>query len=145
MPDLRGPRTGTGLLILRVTLGVLFFAHGYQKLVTIGLPEMQVGFMKYHIPFPGVAAIFVTFLELLGGAALVLGLFTRILGLLFAVEMLVAIFAVHITHGLVGPGSVELPLIFCAASAVLALSGAGIASLDRRIGRGRVRVGTLPW
>jgi putative oxidoreductase len=72
-------------------------------------------------------------------------LFTRILGLLFAVEMLVAIFAVHITHGLVGPGSVELPLIFCAASAALALSGGGIASLDQRIGRRRVRVGTLPW
>jgi putative oxidoreductase len=145
MPDLRGPRTETGLLILRVTLGVLFFAHGYQKLVTIGLPEMHVGFMKYHIPVPGVAATFVTFLELVGGIALVLGLFTRILGLIFAIEMLVAIFAVHIKHGLIGPQAVELPLIFGAASVALALSGGGFPSLDRRISRRRVRVGTLPW
>lgn len=143
MTDARVPRIGTGLLILRVVLGVLFFAHGYQKLLITGIPQIHAGFTKFHIPLAGLVAPVVTVLEFLGGIALVIGFLTRIVALFLAIEMVGVVLLVHIKVGLIGPGGAELPLIFGAAAVALALGGSGIVSIDQWIAHRAVRVGVF--
>jgi putative oxidoreductase len=138
--DARVLRTGTGLLILRVILGILFFAHGYQKLITMGIPQIHAAFTKFNIPLPGLVAPLVTVLEFFGGIALVVGFLTRVIALLFAIEMACAVLLVHIKVGLIGPGGAELPLIFGTAAVALVLGGGGILSIDQWISRRAVRV-----
>src|SRR5688572_15316725 len=69
-----------GLFVLRVTLGVIFFAHGGQKVMGWfggpGLDQTVQGFSGMGIPAP--LGYLAAFTELLGGAALILGVFSRI-------------------------------------------------------------------
>ena len=81
-------------------------------------------------------AVVVTLLELLGGLALILGLGTRIVGALLAIDMLVAMFTVHISNGFfVSNGGVELVLILFTAAVSFSLAGAGSLSIDDRLSR----------
>jgi putative oxidoreductase len=73
----------------------------------------------------------VILVEFVGGILLITGLGTRIPAALLAIDMLVAILAVHITHGFFNPMGVEFPLTLLAGCICLALSGGGAASLKR--------------
>ena len=124
-------RVNAALAILRIVLGVVFIAHGAQKLFVYGLGGVAGAFGQMGVPLPGVTGPAIAFLEFFGGIAVVLGLFTQPLALLLAVDMLGAIALVTITKGLIGGYEFELSLLGSALA--LALAGAGEYSLDRML------------
>ncbi len=125
-------RSSIGLGILRVVVGAVFIAHGAQKLFVFGHTGTTGAFTRMGVPLPVVSSEFVGILEFFGGIALLLRLFTSILGALFAIEMLTAIVLVHAKNGFFSPG-VEYPLTLVASSLALALAGPGAAAADNLI------------
>jgi putative oxidoreductase len=123
-----------GFLILRLAVGAVFAMHGWQKLTVMGVGGVAGFFGSLGIPFPEVAALVVTLVELVGGLALILGLGTRLAGALLAIDMLVALLLVHLPNGFaVENGGYEFVLVLLAASLFFALSGPGRLSLDARL------------
>ena len=122
------------LLALRVTLGVIMIAHGYGKV--FGGISKHVGFVA-GLGLPGWLAYPSAGAELLGGILLIAGLLTRIASLFVLVNMLVAVFKVHLQHGLVGRAGYEFTLALSAMAFALIVLGAGALSLDAFIFRGR--------
>ena len=119
------------LLLLRVGLGIIFISHGYPKLFT-QLQHTTEAFA--HMGFPAYFAYIAGVLEFFGGILLIVGLFTRVTGLLLAVEMAVALVKVH--GMLASPMAVhnyEFPLALMVGSFALAGVGAGLISLDHAI------------
>ena len=138
-PALTERNTDLALALIRIAAGVIFIAHGYQKLFEFGFGGVTQGFSGMGIPLPGIAAPFVTLLEFFGGIALVLGVGTRLVAALFAVEMLVALFMVHLKNGFFLPTGFEFVLILGTVSAGLALAGPGALSVDRALEERRAR------
>lgn len=122
-----------GITVLRLVVGVVFLAHGGQKLFVWGFDNVAAFMDKIGIPAPMLAAIVVTLAEFFGGLALVLGLYTRWAAALLAVNMLVAILTVHLPGGFFLPKGVEFALTLFAANAALVLLGSGEASIDRHM------------
>ena len=124
-----------GIAILRVAIGVTFFMHGWQKLFQMGIPGVA-GFMgQMGIPAPMAAATLISILELVGGALLIAGLFTRWVSIPLALDMLVASLLVHLPAGFFAPNGIELTFLLLAGSVALALAGPGAFALDRLIAR----------
>lgn len=115
------------LLALRIALGIVFFSHGYPKLVHGA--GMQGFFVQHGLPgyFVYVSGV----LEVFGSVLLVLGLFTRPAALLLAAEMAVAIWKVHSLKGYLAVHEYEFPLMLAVACFVLATVGAGKLSVDQ--------------
>ena len=115
------------LLALRIALGIVFFSHGYPKLVHGA--GMQGFFVQHGLPgyFVYVSGV----LEVFGSVLLVLGLFTRPAALLLAVEMAVAIWKVHSLKGYLAVHEYEFPLMLAVACFALATVGAGKLSVDQ--------------
>jgi len=120
-----------GTAVLRVVVGVVFVVHGGQKLFAWGFGGVAAFMTQVGIPAPMLAAVVVAVVEFLGGLALLLGLFTRWAAVLLAVDMLVAIIAVHLKAGFFLPNGYEFALTLLAANVALALQGAGEAALER--------------
>jgi putative oxidoreductase len=118
--------------VLRIVIGIIFLAHGYQKLFKFGFHGVTVMFGNLHIPIPAVFAVIVTLVEFVGGILLITGLATRIPAVLIAIDMVVAIFLVHAKRGFFNTsGGFEFPLVLLAATVCLALAGGGAASLNK--------------
>lgn len=124
------------LLILRLALGITFFAHGAQKLLgwfggygwsgTIGF------FQSLNIP-PSLAGISI-FIEFFGGIAIILGLLTRPAALGLAIISLVAMLKVHWPNGFFLEGAnhgIEFIFALFIMALFLAIEGAGPMSIDR--------------
>jgi putative oxidoreductase len=127
----RSPQSAEyGIASLRIVVGAVFAAHGAQKLFSFGIPGVAGFLAQAGIPFPTLSAVAVTAAELLGGLALVAGLFTRWSAVPLAFTMLVAVVAVHLKGGFFLPNGVEYALTLLAASAALALTGGGALSVD---------------
>lgn len=126
--------TTTALAALRIILGFLFAAHGWQKFNEWTIAGTQASFAKMGVPAADVMAPAVAVLELAGGIALILGILTRVVGALLVVDMLGALFLVHAPAGVFAAnGGYELVLLLAAASFALALTGAGRLSVDRAL------------
>ncbi len=133
-------------LPLRVSLGVIFFAHGAQKVLGWFGGYGWTGTVQFftqtlHIPAP--LAMIAILTEFLGGIALLAGLFTRWAALLLAGEMVVAAFQVHLANGFfmnwtnapnVGHG-IEYNLSLVGAALALVITGGGRLSLDAALKR----------
>ena len=119
-----------GITILRVVVGIVFLAHGGQKLFVWGFSAVAGFFGQLGIPAPMLAAVIVTLVEFLGGLALVLGLYTRWAAIPLALNMAVAVFTVHLPNGFFLPDGYEFALTLLAANVALSLLGSGEASLD---------------
>ena len=97
-------------------------------------------FGQLGIPAPMMAATLVSLLEFAGGAALLVGLFTRWLAIPLALDALTAKLLVHLPNGFfVSDNGVELVLLLLAGSIALALAGPGALALDRLIAPGARR------
>jgi putative oxidoreductase len=116
---------------LRLVLGVVFGAHGTQKLFEFGVGGTAGFLASLGIPLPTLAAVVVIAVELLGGLALMLGAWTRVVAALLAAEMLVAMLTVHARGGFFVPDGIEYVLTLFAACLALAVLGAGAWSVNR--------------
>ena len=125
-------------LALRIPIGIIFFAHGAQKLFGwfggYGLNGVA-GWMESIGLAPGMLmAILAGSAEMFGGLFLILGLLVRPSAFVLAITMLVAIFAVHFENGLfMSNDGYEFGLALLAASISLLISGAGKLSIDKLI------------
>lgn len=123
------------LLVLRFGVGIIFLTHGWTKVMNL---NNTMG-MFAHMGLPGWLGVVAGLLELAGGVLLIVGLFTRIFGLLFTIEMCIAIIAVHWKSG---PwwqvNNYDLPLAMLVGSFTLAIFGPGVASLDFAFFRNRI-------
>jgi putative oxidoreductase len=127
---------GFGPLALRIPVGIIFVAHGAQKLFGAfgGYGLEGTGQWMASIGLaPGVPmALLAGSAEFFGGLALMLGLLVRPAAAALAFAMLVAIFAVHIDKGLfLANNGYEFGLALLAVAVALAISGAGRVSVDR--------------
>lgn len=133
-----------GLLIARGIPGVVFLYHGWQKLDG-GLDGVSGFLDSLGVPIPDVMAYVLTFGELIGGALLIIGFLTRLVAVLFFIEMIITTLLVKIDLGLIAQGAAgaELDLTLLAAMAAIATMGPGSLSVDRNIGmEGRVLTDT---
>lgn len=135
----------SGPLVLRVPVGIIFVAHGAQKLFGAfgGYGLEGTGQWMASIGLnPGyLMAVLAGSAEFFGGLALIVGLLTRPAAAVLAFTMLVAIFSVHIDKGLfMSNNGYEYALALLAASVALLFSGAGRLSLDAALtGRSGMR------
>jgi putative oxidoreductase len=123
-------QSGAGYLIVRVVTGLILFIAGYNKVFVQGMSTVQDNFGKMQIVVPQVLGPFIAFLELFGGLALIVGLFTRYVGVLFAIEFIVAAFTQWVTLGK-GFAGARLDIMLLVAGILLATHGAGMLSVDR--------------
>lgn len=137
--------TNTALTVLRVIVGFIFAAHGWQKFTEFTIAGTQAAFGKMGVPAADVVAPIVATIELVGGIALIAGVLTRVFGALLALDMLGALFLVHAPAGLFAEkGGYELVLALAAAAAAVALTGAGRISIDAAVfGRQGSKLGIL--
>jgi len=137
--------TTTARTLLRIVAGFLFAAHGWQKFSQFTIAGTQGAFAQMGVPAADLVAPVVATLELAGGIALVLGLFTRPLALLLALDMVGALVLVHATAGVfVDAGGFELVLILAASALAVALVGPGRVSVDNALfGRSRSKLAVL--
>ncbi len=116
--------------LLRVMVGIIFLAHGYQKLFVWGFHGVAGGFAQLGIPLPTLSAYLATFAEFFGGLALLLGLRTRLAAIPVGFTMLVALLQVHLKGGFFLPSGSEYVLMLLAANVALVLGGGGAFALD---------------
>ncbi|MGM1022555.1 MAG: DoxX family protein [Bacillota bacterium] len=125
----------SGLLLVRLVVGLLLVGHGAQKLFGwfggYG-PKGTGGWMESVGIKPGVfMAVSAGLMELLGGALFALGLLTPLAALFITVTMLGAIFKVHGQNGIWATANgYEYPLVLIAVVVGIALTGAGSYSID---------------
>ena len=130
-PGRPAPAAQTAALLLRLVFGALFTAHGAQKIFAWTIGGTQQAFGQMGVPLADLAAPVVAVLEFGGGIALLLGLATRTIAGLLMLDMLGALFLVHLAAGVfVADGGYELVLALAGGAAALALVGPGRLSLD---------------
>jgi putative oxidoreductase len=126
-PDNLKPSVSVGLLLLRLVVGAAFLFHGWPKI------QKPLDWIPYETAIPGVLQAGAAVAEFFGGAALILGLLTRLAALGLAITMAVAA-GLHISNGdpfvSMSPPSWELAAVYLAGSLLFLLAGAGRFSLD---------------
>jgi putative oxidoreductase len=132
IPVVAPSRATLGLTILRIIVGIVFLAHGSQKLFVFGIHGVVGAFGQMGVPLPSIVGPLIAILEFVGGICLVLGLFTRIFAALLACDMLGAILLVHLRNGFFLPNGFEFPFTLLGACVALAIAGAGDYAIDAR-------------
>ena len=128
-----------GIAILRILAGIVFVAHGAQKIFVFGFGGVGGAFAQMGVPMPTVTGPLIGLIELLGGVALIVGLFTRIAAILLACDMLGAIVLVHAAGGFFLPSGLEFVLMLFAAAITLLFAGPGALSVDGVLASRRAR------
>lgn len=128
---LSGTAADVALLLARLVLGAIMFAHGYQKLVVDGLGRTTQGFESMSIPVAIVSAAFVTVVEVVGGILVMLGATLTVVAACYLVVMVGAAVFVHIPNGIfVADGGWELVGAIAAVLLALAVAGSGRYGVD---------------
>ncbi len=124
-----------GLLILRLTVGVIFIIHGYAKIFQgEGISQTVTQFSAMGLYMPHITAWLVAAGEFGGGCFLILGFLTREFSLYLAVLMAGAIWTVHLQNGFFNMNQgYEYNLALIGACLCLVFSGGGSGSLDKVI------------
>lgn len=122
-----------GLLVLRLALGAIMIAHGWQKIANHLHGIMG---MLQHLGIPAWMAYLVVTAEFGGGILVVLGFLTRLAAFAILIDMLVAISRVHLKNGLTGQGGFEFPMACAAIAFALIFFGAGPIAIDTLRGSG---------
>jgi len=131
-------------IFARLTLGIIFFAHGSQKLLGWFGGSGWSGTIQFfeQSGVPAFLAVLLIITEFFGGIAIILGFFTRLAALGLTIAMLVAIFKVHLPNGFflnwfnvpnMGHG-IEYNLALIGLSLSLLVWGAGNLSVDQMVG-----------
>jgi len=133
------PLHWVGPLLVRASLGAVFATSGWGKLHNLG--QVTAFFTELGIPFPGFNAVLASGTELVGGVLLLLGLFTRFAALPLVITMVVAIVTAKRPEidGVISVLSF-IEFTYIAGLVWLALSGAGLASLDGFFSRNAVKL-----
>lgn len=129
-------------LALRIPTGIIFVAHGAQKLFGsfggYGLEGTGQWMASIGLEPGFLMALGAGSAEFFGGIALLIGLLTRPAAVVLAFTMIVAILTVHISNGLfMSNNGYEFGLSLLAISVALAFSGGGRFSLDRVLSSGK--------
>jgi putative oxidoreductase len=134
------------VLPLRLVLGFGFIYHGFPKLFSAQEHQQFTGMLQaIGIPAPELMAWVVGIVEVFGGVGLILGTFVTVAAVLLVIDMLVAIFTVHLPAGFsfmnvkgmtdagltFGMPGYEVNLLYIAGLLALLLGGAGKYSVDR--------------
>ncbi|HSP14275.1 MAG TPA: DoxX family protein [Thermoanaerobaculia bacterium] len=130
-------------LPIRLVIGFGFMAHGWAKLSRgpAGFANLlhQIG-----VPAPLLTAWVTTFLEILGGAAILIGVLVTYVSVPLVVMMAVAMFTIHVRYGFsaintigltaagpqFGPPGYEVNLLYIAGLLALIVGGPGVLSID---------------
>jgi putative oxidoreductase len=144
MKKLMSTGNDVAFTILRIVLGVVFLAHGSQKMLGLFGGYGFHATMEFftHMGMPAAVAFLIICTEFFGGLGLIFGLLTRIAALGIAGLMIGAIFMVHLPNGFFmnwagnqkGEG-IEYHLLVLAVAAALLLRGAGAFSVDRALSK----------
>ncbi len=130
--------TDAALLVVRLIVGIIMLAHGWQKLTVFGPANFGQGLAQNGVPLPIFMGYLVTFTEVLGGILLIVGLLSRLAALALTIDLVVAIFLVKINVGLIAPqgsgAGAELDLALIAGFLAILLAGPGRLSLDYLVG-----------
>lgn len=131
--------------IIRIVLGIVFFAHGAQ--MTLGWfggtgLQTTVRIFREQLQIPAPLAVLAVAAEFLGGLGLIVGLLSRVAALGIAVVMCVALFAVHRKFGFFmnwygdkkGHG-IEYHILVLALAMLVIFKGGGALSLDQALSR----------
>lgn len=128
------PASDWALLLARLLIGVVMFAHGYQKMVINGIGRTTDGFENLSIPLAIVSASFVTVVEFVGSVLLIAGALTPVMCALMLVIMAGAGIFVHIPNGIfIANGGWELVGVIAAGLIAIAAAGPGRYSVDHVI------------
>jgi putative oxidoreductase len=127
--------------LLRIVFGGVLFTHGLPKLAGTAHGSMadpmagSTHLIRHVLHLPGAEALamFVALLEGVGGALLALGLGTRLLAPMFAVQMLAICIALGPTWPWIDRG-IEYPFLMLWLAVFMAFHGSGRHALDRRLG-----------
>jgi putative oxidoreductase len=131
------------LALLRMVLGVVFFAHGAQKVLGWfgghGF-DQTLGFFMHGLGIPAVFAVVAIMAEFVGGIGLIVGLLSRVAAFAIAVDMIVAVLLVHGRYGFfmnwagnqAGEGF-EYHILVISMALLVVVRGAGAWSLDRML------------
>lgn len=135
--------TDVALTALRIVVGIVFIAHGVQKLADPG--GTAGAFANMGLPMPSVLVWLAILGEFVGGLALMVGALTRVAALGPLATMVVAVFWVHLDNGLFAQkGGFEYPLVLLLVSAVYVAYGGGPYSVDAWVQRMRSKHDVLP-
>ncbi|PRW96172.1 DoxX family protein [Pseudomonas fragi] len=133
-----GSRAGYGLTVLRIFVGIIFAAHGSQKLFGWfgdgGLAGTAQWMESIGLAPGTLMAALAGGTEFFGGLALIVGLLARPAALGLSFTLLVAIFSVHISNGLfMANNGYEFALALLGGTVAVLIEGAGKLSIDRAI------------
>lgn len=146
MEMLFGTEASWPLFVIRVVLGIIFFAHGAQKLFGwfggYGLSG-TIGYFRQSLHIPAALTVLVALTETLGGLAAVIGFLARPAAVGLIINMVVAIAKVHWPNGFfinwslqAGKGhGFEMNLALIGMAVAVLLGGAGALSIDGLLAR----------
>ena len=122
-------------LILRIILGIIFIAHGSQKVFGLfggyGL-EGTAQWMNSQLGIPIILGYASSFVELFSGIGLFFGIVSRVLGVAISITMFVAIITAHL-GSFFAPSGIEYPMTLLTMGVLIAITGSGKYSIDAKL------------
>lgn len=128
-------RPALGLALLRLSVGIIFAAHGYQKFFQYGIAGVTQGFTQMGVPLAAVAAPAVATIEFVGGLLMIVGFYHRVAGALQAGVMVGAIVFAKMAGGFFAPSGIEFELMLGVAALTVALAGGGAYTVEEMRGK----------